>query len=424
MMPIRVARTSESLDGRVLVVGAGIVGVCSALWLQRTGFRVTLIDRDPPGEGCSSGNAGNFGIASCAPNAVPGFLSRVPRLLFDPAQPLSIRWSHIPKAFPWFVHFARASGRERAERITAARASLLGRVFDAYAPLLAEADAGDLIERTGWLAVYEKRDSLNGAAFEFEMRRRFGVEMTMLSGDEAREMEPDLGPVASCAVYYPRNGRTVNPLRLTQVLARHFVRSGGVLLREAARSITFSGDGRPRVRTDAGEHAADQLVLAAGVWSKSLARRLGSRIPLEAERGYHTMMPEPGVTVRRPLTFADRGVAISPMEHGLRVSGIAEFAHPDAVPDYRHADRVLGNARVLIPGLKADGATRWMGCRPATPDSLPVIGRSPRHPAVLFAFGHGHLGLTFAAVTGMLIAELAAGRPTSVDISPFREDRF
>jgi D-amino-acid dehydrogenase len=407
-----------------IVVGAGIVGVCSALWLQRTGFRVTLIDRDPPGEGCSSGNAGNLGIASCVPNGVPGILSRVPRLLFDPAQPLSIRLGHFPKALPWFVRFARASGRERAERITAARASLLARVFDAYAPLVAESGADDLIERTGWLAVYEKRASLTGAAFEFEMRRRFGVEMTMLSGDEAREMEPALGPIASCAVYYPRNGRTVNPLRLTRVFARHFVRSGGVLLREAARAINIGGDGKTRVVTDAGEHTADRLVLAAGVWSKSLARGLGSRIPLEAERGYHTMMPEPGVTVRRQLTFADRGVAIAPMEHGLRVSGIAEFAHPGAAPDYRHADRVLGHARDLIPGLNADGATRWMGCRPATPDSLPVIGRSPHHPAVLFAFGHGHLGLTFAAITGMLIAELAAGRPTSVDISPFRADRF
>ena len=407
-----------------IVVGAGIVGICSALWLQRTGFRVTLIDRDPPGEGCSSGNAGNLGIASCVPPAVPGILARVPRLLIDPAQPLSIRLGHFPKALPWFVRFARASGRERAMRITAARASLLARVFDAYAPLTAEAGAEDLIERTGWLAVYEKRDPLTGEAFEFEMRRRFGVEMTVLSGDEAREMEPALGPIASSAVYYPRNGRTVNPLRLTQVFARHFVGSGGVLLREAARAITVGGDARPRVVTDAGEHAADRLVLAAGVWSKSLAGGLGSRIPLEAERGYHTMMPDPGVTVRRPLAFADRGVAIATMEHGLRVSGIAEFADPDAAPDYRHADRVLGHARELIPGLNADGATRWMGCRPATPDSLPVISRSPRHPTVLFAFGHGHLGLTFAAVTGQLIAELAAGRPTSVDVSPFRADRF
>lgn len=408
----------------MLVIGAGIVGVCCALYLQRDGFNVTLIDRQGPGEGCSSGNAGQFGIDACVPFAVPGILRRMPRLLLDPREPVTIRWRYLPKVMPYLIRHLAASKRRRVAEIARARASLLDRMFDAYEPLLDAAGAQDLVLRVGRLVVYESRESLVKSKFSMDLRRRNGVKMEQLDRDSCLEIEPALGSGVECGVYFPEAGHTVNPLRLTRALAEYFVRQGGALLSDTVRGFDIGANGPPRVVCDSATRTADKIVIAAGYGARALARHLGSTVSMEAERGYHTMLPEPRVNLRVPVTLGDRGVAVVSMEHGLRISGIAEFAGAEAPPDYTLADRVLRHAMDVIPGLNAKGAIPWMGCRPSTPDFLPVIGRSPRHDRVYFAFGHGHTGLTLAAVTGELIGQLVAGRATSVDITPFRPDRF
>ena len=416
--------TRRRETGNVLVVGAGVVGVCCALYLQREGFPVTLIDRQGPGEGCSSGNAGQLGIDACVPFAVPGIVRRLPRLLLDPREPLTVRWRYLPKALPYLLRHLAASNARRVGEIARARASLLERVFDAYAPLLHAAGADPLVRRVGRLVVYESRESFARSRFAMDLRRRNGVKMEEINGERCRQMEPALGPSVACGVFFPEAGHTVNPLRLTRALAAHFAQSGGIVLREMVKGLEVGSDGPLRLVGNSANHTADTIVIAAGFGSRRLARQLGSTVSMEAERGYHVMLPDPRVDLRVPLTLGDRGVAVATMEHGLRASGVAEFAGSDAPPDYTLADRVLRHAMDVIPGLNAEGATRWMGNRPSTPDFLPVIGRSPRHEKVYFAFGHGHTGLTLAAVTGELIGQLVAGRPTSVDLTPFRPNRF
>jgi D-amino-acid dehydrogenase len=413
----------------VTVIGAGIVGVCCALHLQREGFTVRLVEKGEPGKAASFGNSGSFGTASCVPFALPGVLKKVPRMLFDSSSPLKLRWSHVPKALPWFLRFIEASRPSRVEAIAAARNSLLVHTHAGYAPLIEGADAGHWISDQGLLMTFESEAAFEGAAYALDLRRRHGVHMDVLDGNEARQMEPALSPKVIKAVSLPDVHRTIDPWRLCDALARDFVRRGGEIVNAEVRGfeiggIRNGGEGPTKIMTDHGPLDVEMVVLAAGVWSRPLAAELGTKVPLEAERGYHVMFANQDFGLSRALVSADRSVSLAHMHEGIRATGVAEFAAPDAPPDMRIADMVMRHAKELVPGLKGEPASRWMGPRPSHPDSKPVIGRSPRHNNVLFAFGHDHLGLTMAGITGKLIAELATGQPTTVDLAPFRPDRF
>jgi D-amino-acid dehydrogenase len=408
----------------VTVIGAGLVGVCSALHLQREGFAVRLVERGEPGKGASFGNAGNFGIASCVPFAMPGIEKKVPKMLFDKDSALKLRWSHLPKALPWFLAVLGNSKREKVEAIAAARNSLLSRLHDGYRPLVEGAGARDWIADRGLLLTYETQAAYDGAAYGMELRRRHGIHMDVLNGNEARQMEPALAESVVRAVSIPGVMHTIDPYRLTETLARDFVKRGGEIVNAEVRGFRIGAEGPTAIETDKGPLDVERVVIAAGVWSRKLAADLGTHVPLEAERGYHVMFAEPSRRPTVPILSMDRNIAITPMHLGVRASGVAEFAAPDAPPNMDNARLVERHARKLMPGLTGPIASEWMGPRPSHPDSKPVIARSPRHANVFFAFGHDHIGLALAGITGQLIAELVAGKPTTVDLAPFRADRF
>jgi D-amino-acid dehydrogenase len=413
----------------VTVIGAGIVGVCCALHLQRVGFKVRLVERGETGRAASFGNSGSFGTASCVPFAMPGVLKRVPRMLFDPDSPLKLRWSHVPSALPWFLRFIAAARPSRVEEIAAARNSLLAHTHSGYAPLIEGADATQWVDANGLMMTFESEATFEAATYALDLRRRHGVHMDILDGNEARQMEPALSSKVIKAVSLPDVHRTIDPLRLTEALAKDFVRRGGEIVHAEVAGFEFggaknSGEGPARLVTDRGPIEVETVVIAAGVWSRKLAAQLGTKVPLEAERGYHVMFGKQDFQLRRALVSADRNVSIAHMVEGIRATGVAEFAPPDAPPDMRNARMIERQAKALVPGLKGEPVSEWMGPRPSHPDSKPVIGRSPRHANVLFAFGHDHLGLTMAGITGKLVAELATGQPPSVDLAPFRPDRF
>lgn len=408
----------------VTVIGAGLVGVCCALHLQREGFKVRLVEKGEPGRGASFGNAGSFGTASCVPFSMPGILRKVPKMLLDSESPLKLRWSHVPSALPWFMASIANSRRERVEEIAAARNSLLLHVHDGYAPLIEDAGAEQWVKDDGLLMTFESEAAFEGAAYALDIRRRHGVHMDVLDGNEARQIEPALATSVVKAVSMPDVHRTIDPFRLCSALAADFVRRGGEIVNAEARGFEIGADGPTKIVTDGSSLDVEMVVIAAGVWSRPLAKQLGTNVPLEAERGYHVMFADPGFGLRRAITSVDRSISLADMHDGIRASGVAEFAAPDAPADMRNADMVMRHAKQLLPGLKGEPASKWMGPRPSHPDSKPVIGRSPRHSNVLFAFGHDHLGLTMAGITGKLVAELATGKPTTVDLAPFRPDRF
>jgi D-amino-acid dehydrogenase len=417
--------TASAPSRSAVVVGAGIVGVCSALYLQRDGWAVTLVDPDPPGDGCSFGNAGLIASAAVMPVATPGVLADVPRMLTDPLSPLTIRWSYLPRLLPWLIGFLRASTPARVEEISVALASITTRVFDDFAPLVQQSGAGDLMIRRGYIGAYRNPAKLAGMRADIAMRRRRGVRVEELGPDELRQLEPALARDVVGGYHLPETGHTVNPLALTQRLAADFQSRGGAIRRARVIDFTDITDAGPRaVMTDGGPIACDLVVIAAGAYSRALAAKLGADVPLDTERGYHTVLPRPGLELRLPVMSGDGGFAITPMSDGIRLAGTVEFGGVDAAPDYRRIAPLIAQAKALLPGLDTRGGSQWMGRRPSMPDSLPVIGRSPRHRNALLAFGHGHLGLTLSATTGRLIADLAGDRAPAVDLAPFRPERF
>jgi D-amino-acid dehydrogenase len=408
----------------IAVIGAGMVGVCCGLYLQREGFEVTLIDRDGPGEAASFGNLGSFGIASCVPAAMPGILKKVPGMLMDSEAPLKIRWSYAARALPWFLRFLRQSRRENVEANASARQSLLDKVHEAIDPLVDDAGAKNLMNQAGLLFTFESEAAFQGATYAFDLRRRNGVGFDVLDGNEARQVEPALTPNVVRGIRIPNLTHTFDPLRLVQALSALFERNGGRFERRAVRGFDVGPDGVRAIRTDAGDLPVDNVVLAAGVWSRELAAMLGTKVPLEAERGYHVMFHGTDTKVSSAVLSVDRYLAVTPMLEGIRAGGTAEFAGVDAPPRYEIAQSVRRHAEALFPGVKGESMSEWMGPRPSHPDSKPVIDRSPEHRNVYFAFGHDHLGLTMGGITGKLIAELVTGETPSVDLAPFRADRF
>ena len=409
----------------VTVIGAGIVGLCCARWLQRDGHAVTVIDPVSPGESCSFGNAGILSKYSVVPLVMPGTLAKVPGWLLDPMGPLVVRWRYLPRAMPWLLRLLAASRASRIPAIADALGALALPSIDAYGELLGPADFADLIRLEGVVNAYESVADLEADAPAWALRRDRGARFERFDGEALRELEPALNPAIPCAIYVPDTGHTANPLRLVKTLAERFIGDGGEIVENRVLRVEC-GDGGPRaLHLDGGAaHPVETLVVAAGAWSHRISGPLGSKPPLEAERGYHVTIAGSGISLKRPVSLASRGFYATPMEAGLRIAGTVEIGGLDAPPDYRRARALIDHGRRLFPGLRDGTVSQWMGCRPSLPDSLPVIGRSPHYERLYYAFGHGHLGLTQGAITGKLIAELIAGRPTSIDIDPYRINRF
>ena len=411
-------------ERRAIVIGAGAVGIATALYLQRDGWRVTVLDPQGPAERTSGGNAGLIATSHVTPVAMPGTLLKVPKMLLDPDSALAIRWRYLPKLLPWLVRFVRASTPARVEAISRALVDILSGAIDAYAPLIEDAGASELMHRRGLLVTYGSNRSFRAAQQELDLKRRLGIKLEALGQSELRQLEPALSHEIACGVHYPDVGHTVDPKQLIKVLAQHFCHRGGELVAGQALGFEIGAEGVRAVRTDAGSLAADACVVAAGAWSKPLAAELGSPTPLDTERGYHVTLAEPEVEPALPIVSGDFRFGITPMAMGVRLAGTVEFGGLDAPPNPARHQLLIKHAKTILPGLNTQLPSYWMGHRPSMPDSLPVIGRPPRFRNAYLAFGHGHLGLTVAAVTGKAIAALAADRPPPFDLTPFRPERF
>jgi D-amino-acid dehydrogenase len=408
----------------ITIVGAGIVGTVCANYLLREGYSVTMIDRNSPGSMTSFGNTGGISPASVVPLSTPGMLSDVPKWLFDPMGPLHIRWSHLPKCLPWLIKFLRAGSPGRVRAISRALTALNMPTFDAYEPLLKDAGLEHLFYRTGQLFVYRTKKGFEKDGFGIALKRETGVRIDILNEDEIRQFEPSLAPIFVRAHYIETHGHCKDPFGLVQGLAENFVRRGGTIINDNVRGFELGPNGPTDVITEQGRRKVDIVVVAAGIWSRGLVKQLGYNVPLESHRGYHVTMPDPGVVPRRMVLSMEDKMAITPMNMGLRFAGTVELAGTEAPPNYARAQRLLEVGRQIFPGLRTAGYTQWMGHRPCTPDSLPVIGRAPGFRDIYFAFGHGHQGLLGASKTGQVIAELVGERQPSMDLTPFSVTRF
>lgn len=408
----------------VTVIGAGIIGISCALQLQKKGLSVRVVDRLPPGEGTSYGNAGIFAECGCVPVNLPGFAWQIPKLMLDPVGPLSIPASYLLKAAPWGLQFVWNSRRSKFEKIADALSTLLVDATQLHLDQAREAGAEQWLSASPYYYLYRDRANFDKDSVAWQARRKRGIRYDLLEDQQVREAEPAVSEAFGLMASLHNHGFANNPEQLVKALARSFTDNGGEILLREIRDIEFH-DGRPSALVTHKERLPiDKLVVAAGVWSRKLAAKLDRDVPLQSERGYHIEVSAPGLKLNSPIMFAEGKLVATPMNGGIRFAGLVEFGGLDAEPNTRFASRLLHHAKTLFPAIDTRDYKEWMGHRPSLPDSLPVIDQSPNHESVYYAFGHQHMGLTLGPRTGQLIAELVSSGQTKVDLSPYSISRF
>ncbi len=415
---------SQPRPDDVTIVGAGIVGICSALALQERGLSVTVIDRDEPGQATSYGNAGIVSPWSCVPQSMPGIWRSVPGWLLDPEGPLRVRVRELPKLMPWIARFFANTRLRRVHEISNAMDMLMQGNIEAYQHLLKGTGREALLQHSWFINVFRGRRQPDLSELSWQLRMGRGAPVEIVDGRELREIEPELSPQVAQAVIVKGQARALAPGEICRALAEKMRRQGANFLRCDVKSLRPNEDGSIELETDRGLIATNKLVLCGGVWSVELLEPLGIQLPLVSERGYHLEFSEPGVRLNHSILDVSGKFIISSMEGGVRSAGTSEFADVGAPPNYRRADILAPMSKRLIPRLNTAQSRRWVGARPSFPDSLPVIGRLAGIRNLYGAFGHSHYGLGMAPATGRIVAESIEGSKSNLDRSCVSAERF
>jgi D-amino-acid dehydrogenase len=411
---------------RIVIVGAGIVGLTTAHALLDQGHEVILVDKGKPSAATSRGNAGWIAHTDILPLASPKVVRQMARWLLDPLGPLTIRPAYLPRLAPWLFRFLLASRPAEVERSIQAIIPLQALALPAWERLLGKLGLEPELNRHGVLYAFDAVEPFEAAMPVHQRQQELGIPLELLDGPAIRALEPALSDRIVRGVYYPTVAHVSDPYELGLKLAAAVRQRGGRLEQAAVVGVPLAqGDEKPVVVLDGGKTlAADVAVIAAGAWSKPLAATLGDPVPLDSERGYNATITEPGVSLTRPVLLERHGFVLSPLKPGLRIGGAVELASTEAKPNWKRAQALFAKACLFVPGLRDGGRSYWMGCRPSLPDSLPVISRSRASPRVIYAFGHGHHGLTQAAATADLVAALVGGRAPAIDLKPYSVERF
>jgi D-amino-acid dehydrogenase len=409
---------------KIAVVGAGIVGSAITHALLDEGHEVLIIDKEGPAFGPSRGNAGWIAHTDILPIASPKILRQVPKFLLDPLGPLSIRPAYLPKLLPWLARFVLAARPQAYEHSIRGLGALQQKALPAWLARAEKAGLERHIHRKGGLYVFSDADALAQAKIIAERQAEFGIRVEMIGPEELKQFEPALKQRFVGAAFHPDTAHISDPLDLTLALFEAALARGAVFEKAEVTNVSLAE--RPAlIGHDGWQRVVDRVVIAAGAWSKPLAAAMGDRVPLDTERGYNVSFPGVNGLTSRPVGFEGHGFVMTPLDSGLRIGGAVEFGGLDAPPNHARTKVLYDKAATLVDGLPAfESGKLWMGFRPSMPDSLPVIGTSSRNGSVLYAFGHGHYGMTQSHVTADLIADLVAGREPRLDLAPFSPQRF
>ena len=416
-------REHNNLKTSVGVLGAGIQGVCTSLNLIKKGFKVTLIDRDNPGnKSASYGNAGHFSpYASLSLNR-PDVLLDVPAMLLSTTGPLALKWNYIPRMIPWFLKFIKNCTRKKMMHTAKYMHQILDLAIPAYDELFQDVDVSGLVESKGIIYFWTDKD-LKSRELEINVRKELGVEQKLLKPHEIHDLEPNIKQIYHAGVLYPGARHTRNPGKILLKLFELFLKQGGEFKRENVETINFSSDSKPLIKTNLNSYTFDKAVIACGAFSKKLTKQLNENIPLDTERGYHIHFKGYENLLSRPVIFLNRGFGMTPMEQGLRVVGTVEFGGLDNPLSKKRILNLVNNAKYLLPELQ-EHQDEWLGFRPTLPDFLPAIGPSKNHKNIFYSFGHHHLGWTLGAISGKIVASIIAGENTNLDLSAYSPARF
>ncbi|WP_292137938.1 FAD-binding oxidoreductase, partial [Mesorhizobium sp.] len=412
----------EGLD--IAIIGGGIIGICAAASLAEAGRRVTVFDRTGICEETSSGNAAAFAFSDVLPLAHKGMIRQLPKWLADPLGPLSIPPAYLPRLLPWLIRFWRAGAPGKYEASLAAQAGMMKLAEAEWMGLLDRSGTRSMLREDGSLELYESEAEFQAGLPGWAARERFGIGFRHVEGEELAALQPGLSPRFIKGTFVPGWKTVADPKLLGKAVWAYAQSKGARFEMARIGQVAADQDGATLTLADGTTRQARHLVVAAGAWSHLLAKQLGDRIPLETERGYNTTLPTSAFDVKRMLIFSGHGFVVTPLATGLRVGGAVELGGIERPPNYARSKALLQKAQKFLPGLDPSGGREWMGFRPSLPDSVPVIGGAPGKRSVVYAFGHGHLGLTQAAATGRLIRDLVLGQTPPIDLAPFSPQRF
>lgn len=407
----------------VAVVGGGMVGVSTALQCQERGLSVTLIDSGDTRRRATYGNAGAISRGSIFPVASPSVLKGLLRYATNRDPGLRIDYARMWRIWPWMSRFLLSANESAWRRAANALDPFVAGAFAEHARLAAMAGVSDLITQLGWIKVYRTQEAFGGSALERAIFAEYGIKVDVMDGDELRRLEPAVRRRYAAAILFPETGHVRDPGGLLAAYEALFTARGGAIVRADAKALTPRGDGW---RIEAGQAIdARTVVLAAGAWSDGISRSLGYSFPMAAERGYHRHFAlRNGPELTRTISDAAGGYVAAPMNQGVRILSGIELAPRDAPPRLDQIERSVEEARVTLDLGAPVENTPWVGSRPSTPDGLPIIGHAHRHKGLVFAFGHGHIGLSTGPVTGRIVADLVTGRKPDVPVAPFSPARF
>lgn len=408
---------------KAVVIGAGIVGVSTAIWLRRMGLDVTLIDRDKPGQGTSFGNAGVLAACSNVPVTTPGLILKGPKLLLDPDFPLFLRWSYLPKLLPWLAKYLGHANDADTRWIATALNPIVGDTVEQHLSLTDGLGARTFVQQSDYNFAYRDRAAFEADAYVWDLRKASGFEPRLIEGEEVQDYDPAFGPAVTLLASMKDHGFVLDPGGYVAALAEDFAALGGVVVEADVKDFDIEDGAVTKVLTSEGPFDCDRVVLATGVWSAPLMKKLGLNIPLETERGYHIVFEDPEGGPKAPAMVASGKFVATPMSAGLRCAGIVEFGGLEAGPSKAPLDLLRRKVKETFPNLKFSREEPWLGHRPAPSDSLPLIGEI-NGSGVFAAFGHHHIGLTGGPKTGRLVAGLVANQPVNLDLTPYAPGRF
>ena len=404
------------------IIGAGIQGISNALFLQKKGFNVTIFDRDEPGSHAASyGNAGHFSpYASLSLNRTD-VLADVPAMLLSSTGPLSLKWNYVPKMIPWFMKFIFNTTKNKMMHTAKNMHQILDLALPAYDELFDEIDLEGLVENKGILYIWNEKD-LKSRELEIKVRDELGVQQQLVNKKEIHDLEPNIKPFYHGGVYYPYARHARNPKKILLKFFELFLKKGGKFEKQDVKQIEFN-DEFPTIQTDSQKFDFDKIIIACGAFSKKLTDKLGERIPLDTERGYHIHFKNCDHLLSRPVIFSNRGFGITPMEQGLRVVGTVEFGGLDNPLSKSRIKNLINNAKYMLDDLP-EHEDEWLGFRPTLPDFLPVMGPSKNHKNVFYCFGHHHLGWTLGPISGKIVSGMIAKENTNLNLDPYSSLRF
>lgn len=407
----------------VVIVGAGIVGAASAIWLRRAGFDVTLLDKGTPGMGASYGNGCILASASVVPVTGPGLIKKSPFYLADPNFPLFMRWSYLPKLIPWLVKYMSHANGDDTRRISKGLTTIVGDSLEQHQALTQGTDAAKWVQESNYNFAYADRAAFEADAFTWALRREAGFVPDLVEGAAVQEAEPILGSKTQLLAVLKNHGFILNPGSYVQDLVKVLTDMGGTFLQAEVKDFELAGGQVSAVDTSAGRIHCDKAVVSSGVWSKPLMAKLGLNVPLEAERGYHIVFKEPSLRPNNPMMLVAGKFVATAMDQGLRCAGVVEFGGLSEKRSKAPLNLLRRKAQEFFPDLTYASSEEWLGFRPAPTDSLPLIGELGK-TGVFTAFGHHHIGLTGGPKTGRLVADMIANTPTNNDMRPFEPMRF